>query len=391
MEKQPEDSPKPVSKATGSSKKQYDSNPFTTALTGIKRLFELNTGTLIATVVFNIGIMVVTVLALFAMIVATAAFVVNHVSEVSSFVTYYLPSDVYNFTSGLSDLSIYITWVLGFVVILCLGALLQAVQIKLVTASAAAQHISLGDIFKHSFKRILPLLGFSGLMLLVVIAVCILMGLFANALGPIAVAIGMIGMIAAFYFGVRIAYTTFAIVEENLGPIQSVKRSWELTDGHFAETVGVIATSLVIIVLPTGIISALSINAVGGFATFLQVISGLLGLIIGTIMTAAIAERFQQLRDIKSGKYGAPGKANIQNYLAVVYLIAAYVFLAIVTPQPKMTTPVDIYNSDNYYNSGTDYTDDYYNNYSNDYYNNDYNSDYNSSSDYYYTSPYETN
>lgn len=389
MEKQPESSPK----AAGNSKKQYDSNPFTTTLTGIKQLFELNIGTLIATVVFNIGIMIVAALTLFAMMVAIAAFVVNHVSEVSSFVTYYLPSDVYNFTSGLSDISIYITWVLGFVVILCLGALLQAVQIKLVTASATSQHISFGNLFKYGFKRILPLLGFTGLMLLVVIAICILMGLFVNALGPVSFVIGIIAMIAAFYFGTRIAYTTFAIVEENLGPIQSVKRSWQLTDGHFAETVGIIAASVLIITLPAGIINALSHNAIGGFAAILQIVSSLLSLIIGTIMTAAIAERFQQLRNIKSGKFSAPGKANVQNYLAIVYLIAASAFLAIVTPQPKITTPVDIYNSDDYYNSGTDYTNDYLdsyydNNYNNDYYNN-YNSNYDNSSDYY--TPYETN
>ncbi|MGD8374386.1 MAG: hypothetical protein PVI21_06040 [Candidatus Woesebacteria bacterium] len=393
MENVPEAKSKQSTKTGINPVRQHNSNPFSTAITGIKNLFSLNTGTLVATVLFNIGLGILAALTAGIMLAALMAYAVNHAAEVLAgfySITLSLSPQITDFSAGFSDASIFVTWIIGAALLLCIATVAQAVQTKLATSTAQAQHISFGELFKKSFARILPLLGFMGLAFLAFVVIAIVLGLIASALAMIAIVLGILVAVALFYFGIRLTFTIFAIVEEAMGPIQAIKRSWQITDGHFAETIGILAVGSLIVMLPTGILSALTLTTNGNVSSLIALINSLLALIIGTVTTVAIAERFEQLRQIADGKIKSTEKANIQNYLAIVYVIVASIFVSIITPTQTYTYDTyDIYNNDSYYDdsyyNNTDYNyDDYYNDYNN-YLNDTYDStDYNYNYDEYY-------
>ena len=45
-------------------------------------------------------------------------------------------------------------------------------------------------------------------------------------------------VLPAIYIGVRLSFASFALIDENLGPVDSLKRSWYLTRGHFWNLLG---------------------------------------------------------------------------------------------------------------------------------------------------------
>lgn len=317
---------------------QYDSNPFTTTLTGIKKLFRLNANPLIGTVLFNILLGALTIATLLAGFVALIAFLMQSNPTLGAMAARSFPPDALEFFGSISVGSIYATWAICLVLIIFFAALGQAIQIKLVTATATGAAIHFGELLKKSTKSVLPLVGLTALATLVAIAIVLLFAaLFAANAGILLFLLVPALLVLGFYFGVRLAFTSFAIVEEGVGPIASIKRSMALTKGHFAETIGVAAATMVIVFVPTIFLDLLT--TVGGPAGgIFQLISLVVGLIVGTIAIVGAAERFVQLRAVKDGTMQA-GKTHVSNYLAIMAVIVCMIISGMVSNRMNQTYP----------------------------------------------------
>jgi uncharacterized membrane protein YidH (DUF202 family) len=305
--------------------KVYDSNPFTTSITGIKQLFSLNTGPFIASVFFTIGIVILIAITIAAM----ASALIPFLSELILLP----PSGTADLSSSTNSNSMYATLFIGLALLVGLIALLQSVQIKLASASALGQRISFSKLFAAGFARLLPLLGYFGITLGVMVVVGVLLFILGSALGPITYALAFIAIVALLYVSIRLLFASFSIVEEKQNPIQAIKQSWQLTEGHMAETVGIVAASALIMVVPMVLIDTLSNATTGSAYDILQFIGGLVVMTAGTLTLVATAKRYQQLQMLRAGKAAAPAKPHILNYLAVVFIILAAILLGSVQSQ----------------------------------------------------------
>lgn len=163
-----------------------------------------------------------------------------------------------------------------------------------VRRSAAA-----GEAFSNALSRILPLLGAVLLLLLafVLIAVPILIvaGVGAAAEGSpeaagVGVAIAMILFaVAALAVGVKMLLLYPVAAMEPVGPVGILRRSWELTAGHFWKLLGFLllfAILFAVISLAVGAVAGLLIFAIAGppepgsVASFLML---LIGAILNTL------------------------------------------------------------------------------------------------------------
>ncbi len=301
----------------------HDSNPFTTTISGIKEVFRFNTGSLVGTILFSLFLGALLVATLATMALALIAFIIQqNVPDSAAFIAN-LPSEAISFATHMPVGSIYTTWVIGLLLTILLGTFMQAMQLKLVAASANSQAIGFGDLLQQSAKRVLPLLGLMAIITMAVIASIILLVVLGQITGPVIAVLIIIGIVIALYLCVRLAFAAFSIIEEGLGPMAALKRSVELTKGHFAETVGVIAVTALFVLVPSLLFDLLS-NAVGDPASsIIMLISMIVSLVVSTIVGVGFAERFVQLRNIKSGAVAAT-KTHVMNYVAIMLMIIGY-------------------------------------------------------------------
>ena len=62
--------------------------------------------------------------------------------------------------------------------------------------------------------------------------------------------------IAAFYFTIRLSFSSAALILENVGVWEGMRRSWQLTKGSFWRVVGILLIAALITSALTGIVSS---------------------------------------------------------------------------------------------------------------------------------------
>lgn len=201
-------------------------------------------------------------------------------------------------------------WLL-FVPVLLFASLIGSLAISWLALRPGA---SVGEALQVGLRRFLPLLGAVLLIAvaaaLVMLPVLMIVGLLAGAGGaavaPAAVALLLLVMIPFYLFvWVRLILMTPAAAVEPLGPAGLVRRSWQLTAGHFWRLLGF----LLLIVL-IGLVALMAVGAVlgilitlligvpqpGNLAMFLvSLVSALVQAAVSGIFTAFIARIYAQL------------------------------------------------------------------------------------------------
>lgn len=127
-------------------------------------------------------------------------------------------------------------------------------------------------------------------------------------------------VIPGIIFGAWFSLAGFTMVAENLGPVDSMKRSKELVKGHMAETLGILS-------VPTAV----------NIITIVPFIGPIISTLFGLGYSAAPAIRYLQLSELKSSGAPAP-KVHWLNYAAIVLAVISLPLRAITTPKPS--TPV---------------------------------------------------
>jgi hypothetical protein len=149
----------------------------------------------------------------------------------------------------------------------------------LATRSYEGATVASVDLIKSAFHKTLPLLGLS-----ILYALSITIGL-------------ILFIVPGVLFAVWFSLSYFAMYDENLGPIDAMKRSKELVSGHFIEIIGAMFAG--------------SLMAGGGMM-------GVSGLLSNAITISPLAARYYGLKQLKSSNAPQP-PVHWSNWLAVIF------------------------------------------------------------------------
>ncbi|HEX8223493.1 MAG TPA: hypothetical protein VF605_06735 [Allosphingosinicella sp.] len=214
-------------------------------------------------------------------------------------------------------------WLLLVPVVLVLG----------VTGSLAISTLALGrastvgEAIGHGFRRVLPMLGAT---LLLVLALCLLLIPIVLATGldsrdlmtPTPATAGKVALVMLvllallLFFGVRLLLMTPVGAAETVGPVAIIARSWALTRGHFARLLGFLLlmalAALVVVMVATMVIGLIVAAILGAPAPdnaaglIMLLVGGLLNAIFLVVMTTMVARLYLQL----AGGGAAPTKGS---------------------------------------------------------------------------------
>jgi hypothetical protein len=122
------------------------------------------------------------------------------------------------------------TWVVAFVASL-LSVFVQLVLTAAYLASARGEKISFGDSLKAGVKHYIN-------------------GFIASIVVVVLLAISLLALVVPFFFVLpRLTLVFYFLVDQNLGPIEAIKASWDQTKGYSTKVWGVIAVSFLFAVL----------------------------------------------------------------------------------------------------------------------------------------------
>jgi hypothetical protein len=173
-----------------------------------------------------------------------------------------------------------------------------------------------GQAFAHAARRILPLLGATLLLIAASIVVAFLFLVIAGygtmtGHAGVTVLVFLILFVLAIFFGVRFLVMAPAAAAEPIGPIAIIRRSWQLTAGHFWRLLGffllMIVVFLVLLVVVTSVVGILVTMTAGqpqpgSLGSFLlQLITGILQAVWTTYFIVLVARIYVQL----SGNIGS--------------------------------------------------------------------------------------
>ena len=157
--------------------------------------------------------------------------------------------------------------------------------VRVILASAKGEDFPFKTAFQNVFGVGFRLLGASILMTLIFVGGFILL------------------IVPGLIFVVRFGLTPYALVEENLGVMDSLRRSWRLTAGRFWDTAG-----------------AVSLPSAFQVLSLVPVIGPFLSLIASFLLIPVTAVRYLQLKNLKDA--GAPlPPTHALNYVFVVVAI----------------------------------------------------------------------
>ena len=141
-----------------------------------------------------------------------------------------------------------------------------------------------GELWEKVRSRIWPLIGQSLLIGMITFATITLMLVFfvgasfslfntsspsgteiASLIGILLVVfiLALLLSIAALYFTIRLSFSSAALILENVGVWEGMRRSWQLTKGSFWRVVGILLIAALITSALTGIVSSI-LGAAGG-------------------------------------------------------------------------------------------------------------------------------
>lgn len=250
-------SPQPITTATGTVASKYESNPFKVSITGLLTILKTNPMPAIL-----IGL--VLILAMVGLGIAYAIL-------------------------GMAMPTITAFLMIGGMV-LVLPVIVGAYS-SLAVSSMKGESKKTGEMYNDAFKKIVP-----------IIAAFILIG-FVVTLGLILLIIP--GIIFAAWFSL----TFIAMFDENLGAIDSMKRSKELVSGHVIEMIGAMFA---------GSVLSGGTSSTGG------------GLLSPAISLAPMVGRYEQLKDLKASGATKP-KVHWLNYLVFIVIAAVIVLIGLIT------------------------------------------------------------
>ncbi|WP_353815407.1 glycerophosphoryl diester phosphodiesterase membrane domain-containing protein [Agromyces sp. SYSU T00266] len=240
-------------------------------------------------------------------------------------------------SSSAEDLDAVMTGTIGWLVLLSLvpvavgvvaGAFLQGVMVVEVASGTLGRRLGFGALWRRAAGRIGPLIGWTllvgGIVLGAVVllaALIVMTALIApdplTVVGVVVVVLLLLAGMAVLgaWLGTKLALVPSVIVLERAGIAQSVRRSWELTTGHFWRTFGLIllvglivstiAQTVVQVPMLGGTILAVILDPTAG-ATYEAisiastvvgtVLSILVGAIVAVVQAALIAVIYIDLR-----------------------------------------------------------------------------------------------
>lgn len=214
-------------------------------------------------------------------------------------------------------------WMLLIPVVLVLG-ITGSLAVSTLALGRAA---TVGEAIGHGFRRLLPMLGAT---LILVLALCLILVPLALATGlkpgdlasPTPATAGkmllvMLAFLALFlFFAVRLLLTTPVAAAERAGPVAIITRSWTLTRGHFWKLLGFLLllgiAALIVVMVATMLVGLVVVALLGppapgtASALVMLLVGGLLNAVFLVVMTTMVARLYLQL----AGGAPAPTKGS---------------------------------------------------------------------------------
>lgn len=299
----------------------FDSNPFTTSVRGMRKLFELNGNSLagLALCVFAMILLVFgVVIALFA---GSLRYFRNMIptSGTWDFSTSTYSPDM-SFISHMGATPAWIGgWLIGVLVIVGLFLVVHLMALRLGLASVAEKTITTGTLVRQAASRFWAGLGLLGSLILLLAAPAVILALLFQVIGWAALVLIIIVALLYIYAFLRFSFA-WLLVADGRGPIAALEESWTLSGQHFFETIGVVCTNGIIVLTPLLILQFLMNETGGIMAGILGLIMGIAALISSAVVAAGLSERLAQLRAVRAGTLHAT-KTHPLNYLAIVILL----------------------------------------------------------------------
>ncbi len=273
-----------------------------------------------------------------------------------------IPADSAQMIEGLSN-SIGILVGIGIVagaIAIASGVLMQSLSIALAGVTILDRQVAhFGNTMKLAFKRIGPLFV-QGLIFIGVVVAAFLIPLFfvmpglVNATDAASAYAGGIGLIVFYiallvviiYAAMRLAFAPQAVVSLAMGPVQSIKYSWQLTRKRAVEVLGAIgiASAVGTLVDIVFIYIHSATRSTLGADLLVSLVEIAVGLIVATVTLAVIAQRLSQFRST----VGQPHKVNYFFNIAVFVVAMVISSTANSIEKSMQPAPLDL---NQYYNS----------------------------------------
>ncbi|MGB9378628.1 MAG: hypothetical protein WCB04_14075 [Mycobacteriales bacterium] len=193
---------------------------------------------------------------------------------------------------------------------LVLGAILTGALMVVVGSSVLGQTVEISEVWRQVKPRFWALLGGSvlagllpiaGVLIAIVVGVAVWLATNATAGIIVAVILGLIMLVPGAYLWGVLSLTTPAITLEKLGPIQGLRRSFQLARPDFWRVWGIQVLAVVIaqflsgfLTLPFALVGSIALLS-GGVAQEPSAIRMLMFLIVvavGAIVAGAVTEPF---------------------------------------------------------------------------------------------------
>lgn len=147
------------------------------------------------------------------------------------------------------------------------SALLQGIMVVEVASATLGERLRLGALWKRGAKRLGRLIGWvllASFAVLIPALIVVAIAIAISLISPIAIVIAVLvagllalGLVVLFaWLGTKLSLTPSAIVLEDLTIRAAMKRSWQLTNGHFWRIFGVLILVNAIVNIAAQLVSA---------------------------------------------------------------------------------------------------------------------------------------
>lgn len=279
----------------------YVSNPIAAFMAGLGRLWATNFVALVITGIIGTVAFIVCLVLMFG---ATLLSIFGSVSSPTTEDTL--------FTSGAATGGLLFV---GFVLLVVLGATIAVATEYLIVRAQNSDKLRVREALSRGFKR-------SGTAFLAMILV-----------GIIVIAGLILLIIPGIYLALRLSYVLSIVANENLGAIDSIKRSFALTKGRVGDVIGAVMISAVVAMLASILIEV--VGAVAGALPTVVYIAIMLALsagyfLINMLANVTLSFRYHQSDLASRGVIYGQGTDPL-NYLMVLVFIGVIVLSGYIT------------------------------------------------------------
>jgi hypothetical protein len=310
----------------------YDSNPFTSGFRNVQQLLKTNPHTMVGLAFFNILIFVI-----LGLVAIVAMFALVGMWRQSGTTTM-LPPALLDPTmvDSISPGVLVVMLIVGILLFIATAVFLQILQARLAIATAKGQALKFGPLLKGGFRYILPLAGFGLIAFSTLVVAVGVLAVLAQVLSYATIILVVILFAAAIYVGLRLSFVAYTVIDEQLGPVQGIKRSWALTHGHLIETIGSSTVSWLILAVPSVVVSALARMTEGapGVSQAFDLLEVIFSIILVVVAAMPLAGRFVQVQAV-ANKQIMPAPLSPVNYAAIVLFVVISPLLSALSPQQQ--------------------------------------------------------